>query len=114
MAIVRTRLSKTTPMTKAEIARLNKLAADIRSGKREIADDPDQLPDDYVPDRIYPNRHLGGRPRRTPEGTQPLTVRIDRDVLTWLRSTGPGYQGRVNELLRRQMRKAKKPAAHRP
>jgi uncharacterized protein (DUF4415 family) len=32
-----------------------------------------------------------------------LTVRIDADVLEWLKSQGKGYQGRLNEILRAAM-----------
>jgi len=32
-----------------------------------------------------------------------LTIRLDADVLAWLRSEGPGYQTRVNVLLRAAM-----------
>jgi uncharacterized protein (DUF4415 family) len=38
------------------------------------------------------------RPRKTP-----LTVRIDVDVLAWLRSKGKGYQTRINRILRDAM-----------
>jgi len=31
------------------------------------------------------------------------TVRIDSDVLLWLRSHGKGYQSRINAILRREM-----------
>jgi uncharacterized protein (DUF4415 family) len=31
------------------------------------------------------------------------TVRIDSDVLHWLRSSGKGYQSRINAILRREM-----------
>lgn len=31
------------------------------------------------------------------------TVRIDSDVLHWLRSQGRGYQSRINAILRREM-----------
>ena len=31
------------------------------------------------------------------------TVRIDADVLAWLRSQGKGYQSRINAILRRTM-----------
>ena len=34
---------------------------------------------------------------------QQLTVRIDADVLEWLKSQGKGYQGRLNEILRAAM-----------
>jgi uncharacterized protein (DUF4415 family) len=31
------------------------------------------------------------------------TVRIDSDVLAWLRAQGKGYQSRINTILRREM-----------
>lgn len=31
------------------------------------------------------------------------TVRIDSDVLMWLRSQGPGYQSHINAIMRREM-----------
>lgn len=34
---------------------------------------------------------------------QPITIRLDADVLEWFRSQGPGYQTRINRLLRRYM-----------
>ena len=36
---------------------------------------------------------------------QSTTVRIDADVLDWLRSQGAGYQTRINAILRRAMLK---------
>jgi len=33
-----------------------------------------------------------------------LTIRIDSDVLEWYRGQGPGYQSRINALLRAYMR----------
>jgi uncharacterized protein (DUF4415 family) len=36
-----------------------------------------------------------------------LTFRIDEDVLAWLRSGGPGYQTRLNRILRNAMLIAK-------
>jgi len=32
-----------------------------------------------------------------------LTIRVDRDVLTWFKSQGRGYQTRINSLLRAYM-----------
>jgi uncharacterized protein (DUF4415 family) len=32
-----------------------------------------------------------------------VTVRLDADVLAWLRSTGRGYQSRLNDILRQAM-----------
>jgi uncharacterized protein (DUF4415 family) len=34
---------------------------------------------------------------------QQLTVRIDADVVEWLRNQGSGYQSRMNEILRATM-----------
>ena len=34
---------------------------------------------------------------------QQLTVRIDADVVEWLKSQGKGYQGRLNDILRMAM-----------
>jgi uncharacterized protein (DUF4415 family) len=36
---------------------------------------------------------------------QQLTVRLDADVLAWLRQQGKGYQTRLNQVLRRAMLK---------
>ena len=36
---------------------------------------------------------------------KPLTIRIDADVLAWLKSQGKGYQTRLNSLLRAAMEK---------
>ena len=37
-----------------------------------------------------------------------LSLRIDSDVLAWFRAQGPGYQSRMNALLRAYMEAAKK------
>lgn len=34
---------------------------------------------------------------------EPVTIRLDADVLDWLKSQGPGYQTRINALLRELM-----------
>jgi uncharacterized protein (DUF4415 family) len=36
---------------------------------------------------------------------KPLTLRVDADVLAWLKSQGKGYQTRINEILRSAMMK---------
>jgi uncharacterized protein (DUF4415 family) len=38
---------------------------------------------------------------------QPVTIRIDADVLAWLKSKGKGYQTRINRLLRAAMRQSR-------
>ena len=37
-----------------------------------------------------------------------LTVRIDADVVEWLKSQGSGYQTRMNKILRREMLESRK------
>jgi uncharacterized protein (DUF4415 family) len=34
---------------------------------------------------------------------QPVSIRLDADVLAWLKSQGSGYQTRVNSVLREKM-----------
>jgi uncharacterized protein (DUF4415 family) len=34
---------------------------------------------------------------------EPVTLRLDVDLLAWLKSEGPGYQTRINTLLREVM-----------
>ena len=38
-----------------------------------------------------------------PAAKERVTVRLDRDVLTWFRSQGRGYQTRINAVLRAYM-----------
>jgi uncharacterized protein (DUF4415 family) len=38
---------------------------------------------------------------------EPVTIRIDADVLNWLKSKGRGYQTRINQLLRAAMQQSK-------
>lgn len=47
---------------------------------------------------------------------RPVTVRIDADVLAWLKRSGPGYQTRINALLRQAMHphRTAKPKKRRP
>jgi len=43
------------------------------------------------------------RPRR-----QRICMRVDVEVLDWFKSKGPGYQTRINRVLRRVMEEGKK------
>jgi uncharacterized protein (DUF4415 family) len=76
--------------TKAEAARFARLA----TGKDPLATDSD-LPDD-VPATAKRN----GRPRSSADCSQPVTIRMDADVLAFFRSQGLGYQTRINSILR--------------
>lgn len=52
----------------------------------ELADLPDDFWDEAV--LVYP------------EPKEPISLRVDRDVLSWFRDQGPGYQTRMNAVLR--------------
>jgi uncharacterized protein (DUF4415 family) len=83
-----------------------RLSAEKRKKLRKLAARPDreidltdipeiqQIPPDAVIGRFY-------RPKKAT-----VTIRLDVDVLTWLKSTGDGYQTRINGYLRRMMRQS--------
>jgi uncharacterized protein (DUF4415 family) len=58
---------------------------------KAVANDPDAMPVDID----WTNAHL-----TLPPGKEAVTLRLDRDVLKWLRSQGKGYQTRINQVLR--------------
>jgi len=45
---------------------------------------------------------------------KPVTLRLDADVLAWLKSQGAGYQTRLNAILRQAMNKDPDTPAPRP
>jgi uncharacterized protein (DUF4415 family) len=72
----------------------------------------DELPIDYsdIPecdDEFFKNARVVSWP---PAKSQ-LTIRLDADVLAWLKSNGRGYQTRINHILRLAMESQSKPRA---
>ncbi|HEX9223293.1 MAG TPA: BrnA antitoxin family protein [Candidatus Acidoferrales bacterium] len=64
------------------------------------------LPDDKIDLRDIPevldwSRGVVGKFYRPIK--KPLTIRLDADVLAWLKNQGRGYQTRINKLLRAAM-----------
>jgi len=51
------------------------------------------------------------RKHRPAPRKQQLTLRIDPDVVAWFKSQGPGYQTRINTLLRVYMEESRKARA---
>lgn len=78
--------------------------AEERAINRGIAADPDT----YVPTdaEIAGMKPLRGRPRGSGSRVR-LTLRLDRDVVARFKSTGPGWQTRLNELLIRAAQRAR-------
>jgi uncharacterized protein (DUF4415 family) len=66
-----------------------------------IASDPDwkDVPADWFKDAIPVQ----------PGTKKLLSLRVDPDVLDWFRAQGPGYQTRMNAVLRAYMKAASKP-----
>jgi uncharacterized protein (DUF4415 family) len=69
--------------------------------ERDIASDPDwkDVPPDWFKDAIPVQ----------PGTKKLLSLRVDPDVLDWFRAQGPGYQTRMNAVLRAFMAAASKP-----
>ena len=83
---------------------MKELTAKKRSELRRLAARPDSeidlsdipeirnLPSDAIVGQFY-------RPKK-----QSVTIRLDADVLAWLKASGEGYQTRVNTFLRQKMK----------
>ena len=63
--------------------------------ERAVADDADAVPLDID----WSEAELVVPPKK-----QPISIRIDEDVIDWFRRSGPGYQTRINSILRHYMR----------
>ena len=86
---------------------MTKLSAEKRRELQKLAAKPDreidlsdipeirEIPPDAVIGRFY-------RPRKTT-----VTIRLDMDVVAWLKATGEGYQTRINSHLRRLMQQSR-------
>jgi uncharacterized protein (DUF4415 family) len=71
--------------------------------EQDIADDPDYRD---VPDDWYKNATLV-----IPTSKKMLSLRLDSDILDWFKQQGPGYQTRINAVLRAYAEQAKKRTA---
>jgi uncharacterized protein (DUF4415 family) len=74
--------------------KLEKLAA-RQDREIDLSDIPEirEIPSDYVIGKFY-------RPKK-----ETVTIRIDSDVLAWLKASGSGYQTRINNFLRLLMQR---------
>ena len=73
----------------ADLARLRAMTEEeiMATSPPELAD----LPDDFWDGAVVVHY---------PEPKAPISLRVDRDVLAWFREQGPGYQTRMNAVLR--------------
>ena len=84
-----------------------KLSAEERKELQKLATRPDreidltdipeirEIPSDAVIGRFY-------RPRKTT-----VTIRLDADVVAWIKASGEGYQTRINAYLRQLMQQSR-------
>jgi uncharacterized protein (DUF4415 family) len=86
-------LANLPPLTEAQKAELAALAA-----RPESEIDYSHTP--ALPETFFQNATRGRFYKPTKTST---TIRIDSDVLAWLRGQGKGYQSRINAILRREM-----------
>lgn len=49
------------------------------------------------------NGAAAARPATNQQLKQIVTIRLDVDMLNWFKSAGPGYQTRINQILRDHM-----------
>jgi len=89
-------------LTAAKRKRLASLAK-LPESRINLSDIPEikNLPPDAVVGKFY-------RPKKTS-----VTIRLDADVLAWLKAAGEGYQTRVNTYLRTLMRRSENAAIKR-
>ena len=87
-----------------DLANLPPLTAKQAADLAELTQRPDcEIDYSDIPrldETFWDNAERGHFYRPTKTST---TVRIDSDVLAWLRAQGKGYQSRINAILRREM-----------
>jgi uncharacterized protein (DUF4415 family) len=101
-------VKKLIPPTRAE-------AVQIDRGIAVDSDNPEWADEDFerarpareiLPPRLYEaavKRYRGQRgPQKSPV-KKPVTLRVDPDIIAGYRATGPGWQSRMNEALRRAL-----------
>jgi uncharacterized protein (DUF4415 family) len=86
-------LSNPPPLTAAQKEEIKTLKA-MPDSEIDLSDIP-ELDETFWKNAV---RNPFYRPTKTS-----TTVRLDSDVLAWLRSQGKGYQSRINAILRREM-----------
>lgn len=78
------------PLTASEIAQIEAVAG----REPDIDDIPEAPPGSWA----SAERGKFYKPRE-----EPISFRIDMDILDWLRRSGPGYQTKIDRILREQM-----------
>lgn len=92
-----------TPVSDAEEARIQTI---IASGPDAPEVTDDQIAKAQPFTEAFPalaenmRKNVGGRPRsKNPK--VPVSIRLDQDVVAKFKATGPGWQSRINDVLRK-------------
>lgn len=97
-------MSKNVARHEIDLADLPPLTERQKSELAALRDRPDSTIDysdiSPLPEEFWKDAERGRFYKPTKTST---TVRIDSDVLAWLRAQGKGYQSRINAILRREM-----------
>jgi uncharacterized protein (DUF4415 family) len=81
---------------------MKRLTAKQREEIETLAKLPDrQIDTSDIPEVTFTDQAVVGKFYRPIK--KPIAIRLDADVLAWLRHFGPGYQSRINDILRREM-----------
>lgn len=81
-------------LTPAQVAQLRALDA----SEADTHDNPEAPAESWRAVPGYQARQSMYRPRK-----EAISLRLDMDVLDWLRRLGPGYQTTINRILRERM-----------
>jgi uncharacterized protein (DUF4415 family) len=94
--MVRYTLETLPPLSEEDRLDLRRLA-DLPDSDIDLSDIPEWTAEDF-------KNAVRGAYYRPTKGQ--ITAKVDQDVIAWLKSAGPGYQTRMNAILRREMLKA--------
>lgn len=90
-------LRKKPSRGRADFKRIDRMseAEIMRTSPPELAD----MPDDFWDSAVVV----------IPQPKEPISLRVDQDILDWFRSKGPRYQSRMNSVLRAYMSATRRP-----
>ena len=87
--------TRTSSVKRLKISKETKLAYEKRDRRLDGDADAPQLPPDYWSKAVIGKYY---RPLKTQ-----ISLRIDNEVLDWLKSKGEGHLSRINKILRERM-----------
>jgi len=100
---MKTEKHSNAPISDAEESHIQKMIA-------SDPDNPEWTSDDFASAKPFTEafpeiaekmrRNVGGRPK-SENPKRPISIRLDQDVIAKFKATGPGWQSRINEVLRK-------------